>query len=483
MQRGYCLVIAQQSPKRKETIMAMAVDVPQQKPNAIPEARRRASARARRIPADEKGSLQIRAYKGKAFYEARWRDMDRADRRKRLGRAWAKQDADGHWVPRRGRVAGDLLDERRAYPKMIAAIEEHEQKLLLATTVAPLDHVLFDDVVPDYLVNLETEKRVKPSTLRNTRTLLAKPSGRPGQRGARIMRLFGGRELFGILTKDIRTFLAQLDREEISPRTVNIHRSLLHAVFEYARREETFGLPENPVTATTKRLEDGSTFVDTFEPEELLTVARTAREGRHRGRGGYFHSKFSEATEKEWRRMNKQDASLFIIAFTTGLRLGELLALRWRDVDLRGGVLSVGRAMSDGKETSTKSRRSRAVPLSEQAIAEFRRLRRRHHFCDRADHVFCRPDGGPLDRHAVRKRFVRSQELAGVAVRRFHDLRHSFGTLAVRMFDVVAVKEMMGHARLSTTERYLHGKPKPNDGAKLTLLFGGGESDPMPLAA
>ena len=68
---------------------------------------------------------------------------------------------------------------------------------------------------------------------------------------------------------------------------------------------------------------------------------------------------------------------------------------------------------------------------------------------------------------------MKAQEAAGVAVRRFHDLRHSFGTLAVRRFDVIAVKEMMGHAKLTTTERYFHSRPRPNDEVQLTAVFEG----------
>ncbi len=56
-------------------------------------------------------------------------------------------------------------------------------------------------------------------------------------------------------------------------------------------------------------------------------------------------------------------------------------------------------------------------------------------------------------------------------VRRFHDLRHSFGSLAIQKFDLVAVKDMMGHSKLTTTERYLHSKPRPDDVAKLTTIF------------
>lgn len=155
----------------------------------------------------------------------------------------------------------------------------------------------------------------------------------------------------------------------------------------------------------------------------------------------------------------------------TGLRLGELGALRWRDVNLEGGFINVSRSISAGEETSTKSRRTRVVPLAAQAVEELERLHSRLHFLGREDHVFCRPDGGPLDRTAVRRRFVRAQETVGLRVRRFHDLRHTFGSLAIRRFDLVAVKKMMGHSKLTTTERYLHSRPRPTDAAMLTAIF------------
>lgn len=104
---------------------------------------------------------------------------------------------------------------------------------------------------------------------------------------------------------------------------------------------------------------------------------------------------------------------------------------RWSDVDLDARILTVSRSMSAGEESSTKSRRARAVPLADQAANELESLRKRRHFRARTDYVFCRPDGGPLDRSAVRTRFVRAQKAASVRVRRFHDLRHSFGSLAI----------------------------------------------------
>jgi integrase len=265
---------------------------------------------------------------------------------------------------------------------------------------------------------------------------------------------------------------------------VNIHRQVLHAMFEFARREDSFGLPGNPFAETTRRPEDGAKPIETFEPSEIVAVAAAARAGLHRRRSGYRHSVYSSETEHEWRRINEQDAGLLAIAAFTGLRLGELRALRWRHVDLKGGVLTVSRSISAGKETSTKSRRARTVPLAAQAVAEFKRLSRRRHFTGRDDFVFCRPDGGPLDGSEIRQRFIRAQKKASLRVRRFHDLRHTFGSLAIRRFDLLAVKEMMGHKSLTTTERYLRSRPRPNDAAKLTAIFGEEDDEhPSPLAA
>lgn len=186
---------------------------------------------------------------------------------------------------------------------------------------------------------------------------------------------------------------------------------------------------------------------------------------------GYAHAVFSEETEQERQQTNHQDAALFIVAGCTGLRMGELLALRWADIDFKAGIVTASRAMSDGEELSTKSRRLRPLPLADQAAAELRALRDRPSFKSRTDFVFCRPDGGPLDRSVIRKRFIHAQKAAEVRVRRFHDLRHTFGSLAIQHFDVVAVKDMMGHSKLTTTERYLHSKPRPDDVAKLNRAF------------
>ena len=56
-----------------------------------------------------------------------------------------------------------------------------------------------------------------------------------------------------------------------------------------------------------------------------------------------------------------------------------------------------------------------------------------------------------------------------------HDLRHSFGTQAIRAFNIYEVQRMMGHRHITTTERYLHYSPDPDAGAKLSALWAAGE--------
>lgn len=81
--------------------------------------------------------------------------------------------------------------------------------------------------------------------------------------------------------------------------------------------------------------------------------------------------------------------------------------------------------------------------------------------------MFCERDGRPLSPTRVRKRFRRTCGAAGLRPLRFHDLRHTFGSIAVRGVDTATLKTWMGHAKLVTTEQYLHAKPRHDDAALL----------------
>ena len=85
--------------------------------------------------------------------------------------------------------------------------------------------------------------------------------------------------------------------------------------------------------------------------------------------------------------------------------------------------------------------------------------------------MFCNVAGDRLDDSALRRRFVASRDAAGLPPLRFHDLRHTAGSLLVRVLDPVTVKDIMGHADLETTERQLHAVRATRLAAQVTRAF------------
>ena len=86
--------------------------------------------------------------------------------------------------------------------------------------------------------------------------------------------------------------------------------------------------------------------------------------------------------------------------------------------------------------------------------------------------------GEPICGISLYRRFVSAAKRAGLPVLRFHDLRHSFGTQAIRAFNIYEVQRMMGHRHITTTERYLHYAPDPDAAAKLSGLWRADTGDP-----
>jgi integrase len=158
------------------------------------------------------------------------------------------------------------------------------------------------------------------------------------------------------------------------------------------------------------------------------------------------------------------------VAAFSGLRLGELLALRWRDVDFANAIIHVRRSYVQGQMGAPKSGRVRSVPLIDQAARALDGESRRAYFTGPDDLVFGDVVGEPQDHWALRKRYYSALGRARLTRLRFHDLRHSFGTLAVQVYPVTDVKEYMGHADLATTMGYVHYVPRHNAAALLTRL-------------
>jgi integrase len=165
-------------------------------------------------------------------------------------------------------------------------------------------------------------------------------------------------------------------------------------------------------------------------------------------------------------------AALFLTAAFTGLRMGELLALRWGEVDFAADTIRVVRSFTLGGESSPKSGRGRSVPMVGDVARALARLGQRERFTGDYDLVFAGVVGGHLDSNLVRSTYNDALERAGLRRLRFHDLRHTFGTRAVEKAEsILELKEWMGHANVQTTMRYLHYKSKADAARRLSEAF------------
>jgi integrase len=242
----------------------------------------------------------------------------------------------------------------------------------------------------------------------------------------------------------------------------------MRAVFNFgATRRSTFGLTENPAAASTYRRQDAATRLEVFDVEQIEELARTAASGLWRERtneSGDDRRRSSatwnrdEATLALEAQENEQLAETLRIACYTGLRRGELVTLRWKDIRWNERVLVVERALSHGQELTPKSGRIRYIPLADQPLAALDRPSRRENFTGPNDYVLCNAAGDRIDPTALRRRYVRARNTAKLPPLRFHDLRHTAGSLLVRQLDPASVKDILGHADLKTTERYLHAQ-------------------------
>lgn len=150
---------------------------------------------------------------------------------------------------------------------------------------------------------------------------------------------------------------------------------------------------------------------------------------------------------------------LYYLDLATGLRRGELLGLKWEDIDLQNGVIHVRRQVArvDGevKELPLKTKNSyRNISISQDAVAMLTQMEAHRS----SDYVFPSSTGGPISPDSVNNMLHRVLKRAGLPSIRFHDLRHTFATLALQNgVDIKTVSGMLGHFSAGfTLDTYAH---------------------------
>lgn len=261
----------------------------------------------------------------------------------------------------------------------------------------------------------------------------------------------------------VQDLLASLKTKGLAAWTVHGVYKVLHKALNDAVKAGL--VPRNVADMVNKPKQDKKPR-PTLDPEEARRFLEAAREDR-------LHA-------------------LYVLAILHGLRRGELLGLRWADVDLEAGRLSITQAMkivnnrpAFGEPKTARSRRLvELTPLAVEALRRHRHEQRKERLAfgpDYQDHglVFCQVNGKPLDPHNMLKRsFKRLLKKAGITKDlHLHDLRHSCATLLLKQgVHPKVVQERLGHSNITMTlDLYSHVLPglQREAGEKLeALLFG-----------
>jgi integrase len=356
----------------------------------------------------------------------------------------------GSWWAGRVRVKRRLGPRRRAGTSDGLTRTQAERELrrhidTVAVLAGPQRRTV-EEAGAAYVDHLEHVMERKRTTLQDYRGYLRR----------HLAPFFGVRTLDRIDANQVTAYLLAKRREGLHSKTVQNHLNFLNGLFRFAIKRGW--ATANPVALVDrpKSARSAHRRIRFLQPEELEAVLRAV-----------------PADE-----LGAVERPLYLTAAMTGLRQGELIGLRWVDVDWPARRVRVADNYTRGAFDSPKSHRGRSVPMADRLAGELERHFQRSLFRADDDLVFCHPlTGHVLDASKLRKRFAVALERAGVHAITFHELRHTFGTqMAAAGAPLRAIQEWMGHADASTTEIYAHYAPDPTGGAIFAeRAFGSGE--------
>jgi integrase len=355
---------------------------------------------------------------------AKWRDAAGQHQRV-LGKAWTQ----------RGRPPAGYLTKQLAQREIDTILADARRGQLLGP-MRPAGGVTFAEAAAEWLRYVEHDRKRRPSTVRDYRIVVDKV----------LVPALGDAPLEAITSAHVDAFRSRLVEEDrLSGRTINKYLALIHGVLKRAQR--VYGLSANAAAGVERQPTRRSGDFEVLSAEEVEALVRAAG--------------------------SSQDAALYATAAYAGLRLGELRALRWGDVDFGKRLIHVRRSYVQRDEGMPKSGRVRSVPMIDQVARPLDELSRRAWATRDEDLVFCNELGKHFEDSALRRRFYAARERAAIKPIRFHDLRHTFGTLAVQVFPLSDVKAYMGHADIATTMIYVHHVPQLDAADKLSRALDG----------
>lgn len=299
----------------------------------------------------------------------------------------------------------------------------------------------------------------KPSTKRSHGNILK----------LHLLPAFGALRLDRITAVHVRDFQVDLQTREYAPSFINDCVRVLKMLLHQAVERDV--LPAYPIRKRVPRLREPLLRLELSETERRALLAvfddragfGRALDGKRREHPVALSPRFSVARRFGGDRLPESPAAddyfarfqwlkpLFVVALETGLRKGDLLALRWDAVNVVDGWIRV-RMEKTGLEA--------VIPISAACREALTLCRARAVVGVR---VFVDEAGHPISETRLKRTFIRAKALAGITRRlRFHDLRHTFASrLVSRGVGLKVVATALGHATTEQTERYA----KPSDDA------------------
>lgn len=272
-----------------------------------------------------------------------------------------------------------------------------------------------------------------------------------------LLPALGKKKLQALKLEDVEGLYRSMSASGLSSATVRYVHSVLRRALKQALVR---GLVPRNVAEGASLPRVGRKEAQTFTPEEVRRFLRAARDDRL--------------------------GALYVVAVTCGCRQAELLGLRWEDVDLGAGTLTVRRQVQRSRDGSgmvtgpTKNKKSRTIRLGIVAVEALKAHRERQAeevasakgLWKDPDLVFASTIGTTLDpSNVVDRSFKPLLRRAGLPNIRFHDLRHACATLLFSEgVPVKVVQEVLGHSSVSVTmDVYSHVLPDMQEKAAAAM--------------
>ena len=264
-----------------------------------------------------------------------------------------------------------------------------------------------------------------------------------------IKRLFGdwyGKPLAAITPEDVDRWQTGRIAAGIAPATVQRELNYLASVLTRAVKLKK--LATNPARAVERAKVDRTPKVRYLDPaeEKRLRAALSERDAEMRA---------ARESANKWRKSRKEDplpplpyygdhlTPAVLLSINTGMRRGELLALRWASVDMKGKQITV-------EGSTAKSQQTRHIPLNDEALDVLKKWKAQAPDSDRVIPIST----------GFKTAWSHLLERAEITKFRWHDLRHHFASRLVQAgVPLNTVRELLGHGSMAMTLRYAHLAP------------------------